>query len=254
MGLSQRAQGRGFRLATMSSSPGHFRKKQKGTEVKRTPWLSSSPPTNCINRASWNLSDSPGLTQSTHLDTEDDYRTDFQVSVIVNNNPFQDYSHLDYYTPANVCTLVFIATVPEHFPFNDHTRICQLAWIIWECPRYGTGLLLFLMGHQISPIKMDFWAFLWFTLKFSPFFFSQNSNFFMHNMVSGTFLHIFSLWQGSVCGWGVVGLLTFRERGVVQNGETPDWRSLEFDISACTVMEWALTCLFGLFSGLIWPL
>ena len=110
-----------------------------------------------------------------------------------------------------------------------------------------------LHGSPNLPYKMDFWAFLCFSLKFNPFF-SQNLNFFIHNMVSGTFLHIFSLWQGSVCGWGVVGLLTFRGRGEVQNRETPGWRSLAVDISACTVMEWALTCLFDLFSGLIWPL
>ena len=253
MGLSLRAQGGGFHPATMSASRGYFHAKQKGNEIKRTSWLSSSPTTNCINRATWNLNDSPGLTQSTHLDAEDDNRTGFQVSVTVNNNPFQDYSHLDDYTPPTMRTYGLYCYCPWTVPFNDHTRICQLSWIIRECPGYGTDLPLFCMGHQISPIKWTFELFCALVWNLTHFF-SQNLNFFIHNMVSGTFLHIFSLWQGSVCGWGVVGLLTFRGRGVVQNRETPGWRSLAVDISACTVMEWALTCLFDLFSGLIWPL
>ena len=156
MGMSLRAHGRGFRPATMSTSPSYFHKKQKGNEIQRTPWLSSSLPTNCIKRATWNLSDSPGLTQSTHVDAEDDYRTRFQVSVTVNNNPFQDYSHLDYYTLPTVCTYGLYCYCSWTFPFNDHTRICQLSWIIWECPGYGTDLLLSRMGHQISPIKRTF--------------------------------------------------------------------------------------------------
>ena len=54
--------------------------------------------------------------------------------------------------------MVFIATVPEQFlsVINDRTRICQLSWIIRECPGYGTDLPLFCMGHQISPIKWTF--------------------------------------------------------------------------------------------------
>ena len=177
MGLSLRAQGRGFCLATMSASPGYFHKKQKGNEIKRTPWLSSSPPTNCINRATWNLSNSPGLTQSTHLDAEDDNRTGFQVSVTINNNPFQDYSHLDDYTPPTECTYGLYCYCPWKFPFNDHSRICQLSWIIQECPGYGTDLPLFRMGHQFSPIKWTFELFYALVWNLTHFFF-QNSNFF----------------------------------------------------------------------------
>ena len=177
MGLSLRAQGRGFCLATMSVSPGYFHKKQKGNEIKRTPWLSSSSPTNCINRATWNLNDSPDLTQSTHLDAEDDYPTGFQVSVTINNNPFQDYSHLDDYTPSTVRTYGLYCYCLWTVPFNDHTRICQLSWIIRECPGYGTNLPLFHTGHQISPIKWTFELFcasVWNLAHFFP----QNSNFF----------------------------------------------------------------------------
>ena len=44
------------------------------------------------------------------------------------------------------------------------------------------------------PHKMDFWAFLCFSLKFSPFF-HKIRTFFIHCTVSGTFLHMFSQWQ-----------------------------------------------------------
>ena len=44
------------------------------------------------------------------------------------------------------------------------------------------------------PDKMDFWAFLCFSLKFSPFF-HKIRTFFIHCTVSGTFLHMFSQWQ-----------------------------------------------------------
>ena len=42
--------------------------------------------------------------------------------------------------------------------------------------------------------KMDFWAFLCFSLKFSPFF-HKIRTFCIHCTVSGTFLHMFSQWQ-----------------------------------------------------------
>ena len=44
------------------------------------------------------------------------------------------------------------------------------------------------------PDKMDFWASLRFSLKFSPFF-HKIRNFCIHCTVSGTFLHMFSQWQ-----------------------------------------------------------
>ena len=44
------------------------------------------------------------------------------------------------------------------------------------------------------PDKMDFWASLCFSLKFSPFF-HKILTFFIHCTVSGTFLHMFSQWQ-----------------------------------------------------------
>ena len=44
------------------------------------------------------------------------------------------------------------------------------------------------------PDKMDFWAFLCFSLKFSPFFHKLRT-FLIHCTVSGTFLHMFSQWQ-----------------------------------------------------------
>ena len=194
MGLSLRAQGRGFHPATMSASPGYFHKKQKGNEIKRTPWLSSSSPTNCIDWATWNLSDSPGLTQSTHLDAEDDNRTGFQVSVTINNNPFQDYSHLDDYTPPTVCTYGLYCYCPWKFPFNDHSRICQLSWIIRKCPGYGNDLPLSRTGYQISSIKWTFELFCTLVWNLAHFFLKIQT-FFIHNMVSGTFLPIFSHWQ-----------------------------------------------------------
>ena len=86
------------------------------------------------------------------------------------------------------------------------------------------------------PDKMDFWTFLCFSLKFSPFF-HKIRTFFIHCTVSGTFLHMFSQWQRLVrhynderfwshvrhvrrhnynvlrqfvgAGWGVLVLLTF---------------------------------------------
>ena len=170
MRLSLRAQGGGFHPATMSPSRGYFHKKQKGNEIKRTPWLSSSPPTNCINWATWNLSDSPGLTQSTHVDAKDEYRTGFQVSVTVNNNPLQDYSHLDYYTPPTMCTYSIYCYCPWTFPFNDHMpTLLDYPGVsrIWH---WSPALL---HGSPNLPDKMDFWAFLCFSLKFSPFFFSK---------------------------------------------------------------------------------
>ena len=87
--------------------------------------------------------------------------------------------------------IVFIATVPEHFL---SMIICQLSWIIQECPGYGTDLPLFCTGHQISLIKWTFELFCASVWNLAHFF-SQNSNFFIHNMVSGTFLHIFSHWK-----------------------------------------------------------
>ena len=44
------------------------------------------------------------------------------------------------------------------------------------------------------PDKMDFWAFLCFSLKFSPFFHKIRTSF-IHCTVSGTVLHMFSQWQ-----------------------------------------------------------
>ena len=156
MGLSLRAQGKEFRPATMSASLSYFHKKQKGNEIKRTPWLSSSPPTNCINRANWNLSNSPGLTQSTHLDAEDDYHTGCpsvshcqQQSFPGLLSPGLSYSTYHVY-------FGLYCYCPWTFPFNDHTRICQLFWIIQEWPGYGTDLPLSRTGHQISPIKQTF--------------------------------------------------------------------------------------------------
>ena len=48
------------------------------------------------------------------------------------------------------------------------------------------------------PDKMDVWAFLCFSLKFSQFF-HKIRTFFIHRTVSGTFLHMFSQWQRLVC-------------------------------------------------------
>ena len=56
-GLSLRAGGRGISPATKSMTPGYG--KQKKDETKRTPWLFTSLPTNCIYTAIWNLRNSP---------------------------------------------------------------------------------------------------------------------------------------------------------------------------------------------------
>ena len=174
MALSLRAQGRGFRPATMSASPGHFHTKQKGTEIKRTPWLSSSPPTNCINRATWNLSDSPGLTQSTHLDTEDDYHTGCPSLSHCQQQSF----------PGLLSPGLLYSTYRVYFG-----RYCYCPWTLisfqWSYA-YMPTLLDYPGVSQIRhwspalphgspnlPDKMDFWAFLCFSLKFSPFFFSK---------------------------------------------------------------------------------
>ena len=54
--------------------------------------------------------------------------------------------------------------------------------------------LAILYGSPNLPDKMDVWAFLCFSLKFSPFF-SQKANFFIHCTVSGTFFVILSYRQ-----------------------------------------------------------
>ena len=56
-GLSPRAGGQGFSLATMSMSPSYFQRKQK--ENRRTSLLYDSFPTNYIHLTTWNFSDSP---------------------------------------------------------------------------------------------------------------------------------------------------------------------------------------------------
>ena len=56
-GLSLRAGGWEFSLATVSMSPGYFQRKQK--ENRRTSLLYNSPPTNCIYLTTWNFSHSP---------------------------------------------------------------------------------------------------------------------------------------------------------------------------------------------------
>ena len=106
------------------------------------------------------------------------------------------------------------------------------------------------------PDKMDFWAFLCFSLKFSPFFFPQNSTFFYslygfwdifpcsHWQIISSLQwwkqiltsykvpghgHWVNLW---VRGWGVVRLLTFEVGwGVVRNRESRVFRSPEVGIS-----------------------
>ena len=49
-------------MATMSKTPVYFHREQKENETNsQTPWLFSSPPTNCIYLATWNLSDIPAM-------------------------------------------------------------------------------------------------------------------------------------------------------------------------------------------------
>ena len=70
-----------------------------------------------------------------------------------------------------------IAYMPTTLP--DNLGVYQI---------YGTDLPLSHMGHQVSWIKMDFWAFLCFSLKFSPFCISKSGLFlFIICMVPGTF-------------------------------------------------------------------
>lgn len=118
-------------------------------------------------------------------------------------------------------------------------------------PRYNANLSLSCMD------KMDFWAFLCFSFKYSPSFFFHFYCFFIHCTVSGTFLHIFitnkdyfviamikvnliafsscktsynvlsqgswvNLWAG---GWGWWGCWHSGRRGVVENRESPVFRS-----------------------------
>ena len=63
-GLSLRAGGWGFPLATVSMTPAYFCRKQKENGTKRTSWLFSFPPTKCIYLATWNLSESPSFCAS----------------------------------------------------------------------------------------------------------------------------------------------------------------------------------------------
>ena len=55
--------------------------------------------------------------------------------------------------------------MPEKIPISKNSDITYN-----YSNSLGTDLPPFHMGHQISQDKMEFWAFLYFSLKFSPFF------------------------------------------------------------------------------------
>ena len=130
---------------------------------------------------------------------------------------------------------------------------CQLSRFSQESPSFSSNLPV---RAPNLPDKMEFWAFLCFSLKFSPFF-HKIRTFCIHCKVSGTFLQIFSQWQrfcSSLQWWkriliphtsckmsynvlrqfvggggGVGGLVRAVDirGGVVQNRDSPDFTSPE---------------------------
>ena len=126
---------------------------------------------------------------------------------------------------------------------------------------------------------MDFWAILYFSLKFSRYFSAKFDSFFVYCTVSWTFLLVFSHWQRSFChynhesefcpkprhlghfvggGMGLGGLLTVGgswqsgEEGVVQNRVSPDLRSPEVIISKMAGC-WPLSFLAFLLTSINMP-
>ena len=80
---------------------------------------------------------------------------------------------------------------PKHVASTYGIHTCQLSWFFRESLSFSSNLPLFLLEDSISRIKWNYCAFLWFSLKFSPFF-HKNRTFCFHCKVSGTFLHMFS--------------------------------------------------------------
>ena len=72
-GLSLRARGWRFSLATMSKSRGYSHRKQKENKVKSTSLLYNSPPTKHIYLVTWNFSDSPSYTSFLAKENRLDY-------------------------------------------------------------------------------------------------------------------------------------------------------------------------------------
>ena len=75
-----------------------------------------------------------------------------------------------------------------------HLHTCQLSRFSWESPSFLIKSPDLPVRAPNLPDKMHFWAFLCFSLKFSPFF-HKIRTFLIHCTVSGTFLHMFSQWH-----------------------------------------------------------
>ena len=112
-----------------------------------------------------------------------------------------------------------------------HVHTCQLSRFSWESPSFSSNL----------PDKMDFWAFLCFSLKFSPFF-QKIRTFCIHCTM--TKISSSSQWWKRIlipCTSGKTSYNVLRQfvggggggGGVVQNIESPDFRSLEVGTYAC---------------------